>query len=550
MAEKWEAIGLYAYRSYTKVDVWEEEKEDNINSTAIHEFVHSYITKASDYGRYLIAILSVLKNHKNCYCFCKKDKNNYMKKIWKLEKIFLSLNDNMKEMQECLAYLIETLYICETKGFEEGKQYLKKIEKQFNSIKSYEHIIDQKYLYDICKSYMEYLKINNINKHSLLQKSSSKNLKIFIGINYLIDIGIAALNIGQFNCPKTVWTYPNAFTNSVIVNKKYNPNKRFRNLSRELLPLDCKAIDFSLLDIYTINCHSEEIKEEILNIINCYTDKKTNFMAYGSDKIIVNEEIFNVSVVIDTMERFVTMAYLTAIPAILCINSADKFIQYKTSCAMRNKPKSTNSALKTFLEISDTICINVPPGFETKKSCIYEVRIDLDFLENKWNLSSKINILEADTSVTFMIQEDELFKLLYKFGKSKTIFLTGNYHLYSLIYTLKKMNKKHYVFLANNMSLLLEFIRNTTSDANTAKPNAMFLEINDIKNILIIRSEESIMFQPMINQYIENVKGEYGFRFSKENIISGKDKAVISRILRWHYGNEAEYIKRIGDAFF
>lgn len=549
MAEIWESVGEYTYRSYTKIDVWELAEQKDIDVHAIHEYVHAYMTKLSNYGTYLMAFLAVLKNH-SAYRehFSGAEKDDFNTKINRLEKIFLALNDNMKNMQETVATTVEILYRCYLNGYEDVNTYISKLGNYAKYVKPFDFIFNEKYLQELEKQYYFYLQSFAPEFYEVYSNNTEDKREILSAILLFLEIGVKALNIEKLDCCDRKWLYPNALVNTDLVGMKYNPDKRFASIVTQIICRDLAYAKFEVLFEKTDKVSVDVVKGEIISNL-LYPEGDTAQKVKEVDKNIIINEMYELNMdAIRNMRGLEVRAFLNSIPAVLCKNSINIFMEYG-SRQRTYYPHKQDDILNAFLKEMDMIGINVPPGFESVTDCTYEIilnkKLNLDYGRVEVQLGKNYSYDE----VKFNMSEENLFGILNRLQDDKTIVLFGNYHLKYIINRLANNRKKIYICLSNCMNITYGFIRDVIeNDGNNRVSNATFFETKDIKNILVIRINNIIIFQPQINQFIRG-ETEYGLKFG-DKIISGKDKSIISRVLYWHYGVEANYISRVKDDFF
>lgn len=549
MAEIWESVGEYTYRSYTKIDVWELGEQKDIDIHAIHEFVHAYMTKLSNYGTYLMAFSAVLKNHsdyRNHFSGVEKDEFNT--KMKRLEKIFLALNDNMKNMQETVATTVEILYMCYLDGYEGVDTYISKLGNYAKYVKPFEFIFNEKYLHELEKCYYSYLKTFSPLFYDVYSNNTENRREIFSAILLFLEMGVTALNIEKLDCSDKKWLYPNSLVNTDLVGMKYNPDKRFEEIITQVICMDLTYTNFDVLHEKADKLSIDVVKGEIISNLLYPKGDTAEKVKTADENIIINEMFeFNMDA-IRNMRGFEARAFLNSIPAVLCKNSIELFKEYG-SREQTYYPHKQDNILNVFLEELDTIGINVPPGFEEKTDCTYEIILNRKLSLNDGGVSRRLGKDYPYDEVKFNLSEENMFAILDSLQDDKTIVLFGNYHLKNIINRMANKNKKIYVFLSNCLHITYGFIKDIIENSeNNRIDNATFFDAKAIKNILVIRINNIIIFQPQINQFIREEAG-YGLKFG-DNIISGRDKSIMSRTLYWHYGVGANYVSRVKDNFF
>lgn len=97
-----------------------------IYTTAVHEFIHSYLTKGSLYGNYLIDMRRLNSIDNKYSREFKSRTNNWGNRKYRNQVIFDYLQKNMITLQEYTATLTELLYSKYKYG---NEQFLKKNKK-------------------------------------------------------------------------------------------------------------------------------------------------------------------------------------------------------------------------------------------------------------------------------------------------------------------------------------------------------------------------------------------------------------------------------------
>ncbi len=557
MSEVWESRGQYLNRPYTKLDVWaiNEEKEilgilkqERLRIAAIHEYVHAFLTKASNYGMYIVTLNNVLKSRETfkdgLTGSSKQRLNDNQNKIY---KFFLKMNENMKEMQETLATLIEILYICHIKNYKTAKDYMDSAISHYkNYIKDFSFIIEEGFLCEIKDIYVKYLEIKD--PHLLEEyKGNNGDDNIFLSIMCLLEIGTVALNINLLGIGKEVLIHPNSYINKLLSKEDCNPGKRFKKIMYSVFGEHTISKDLNMLFKYNNAAKLEDFKKEILEALPD-TDNENSKEIKETETEFINE-MFVRPIDIKNAKDFEKEAVMTAIPWILCKGSASLFESYYDP----NKPRYNDDnvgGLREFLKIVDRAYIKVPMGYEHDNECYYIIELECNKLPPKVEIRSDKFEKDKPFILFYKLRENDLFGCIKAgYFDNTTIILEGNYHLKLLIDKLiKHRNLKIYLMLSNCMSFTKNFIKLVTYGKK--KLDACFIGNKEIENILVIRNDNLILFNPLINQDLEEkYNEEYNLVFSNK-ILSGKDKSIIKDYLLRDFGREAHDTVKKKDEFF
>lgn len=520
-------LGFYNYLSMTKVDVLEHHGL-NVKTTAVHEYIHSYLTKGTLYGMYLITFNSLNRiNQKN-------------------ESILKLFNKNMKRIQETAATLIELTYIFAAYGEEEMNDYLKQLPTPYSTyINEYRYLLKRDYVNNLSIKYRLYLEDNvgRVETDKFMGKfKSTTELKTALNILSFVIIRTAeiALNIDLQKIDKEFWTNKNKMEKYINTNGlQYNPSTRFRKIMKSILPdiqrNPNKEFEFDVpSNIYTHEIINDEmvygIKEDILNIYIEDEDKQSQSVTHLTNT--VNEKEYVLKSNILRIEDIESESLLYAMPYILNKES-QKFI-FGKEVKYLFKDTDFSNFIK-ILPYSEILHIHVTTGRENQY--MYYVGFSSDLNKNFKNNSVKYDDVELRVSFN---RFEEFHGILRNY--KGILYFTGCNRTEHVLDSIDQGNNNQPVYInsATSIKPSINFINKYFKGQDGLVFKCIF------GDVLCMKKNNLIFFQPIIPGTDEVIKDKindgtiylneiYYYNEFVVNILSQDEFNMVNRLLHSAY---------------
>lgn len=545
-------LGEYNYYAYTKIDTYSSESDFLISAAAVHEFVHSILTKGSTYGSYVTLLFHGNKNNKNHLQYVEKEKVEKQQiKNGRNDKILYSLIDNMIKMQETTATLVELLYVSAKSESVEKKRYMRNLgESYHNYIKPYKYILNEKYISDYEMIYMNWLKETNVNEYNKLNQIDSSYRKFNLIIRILIESALMALNIKTIDSKSRNWEYPNALINTILCEEKNHPSKRFDNLMKSVFkPIEeiDKKNPFSYVELDTYTLSHQEVKNDLFD--KTFKQFESKYIQERNGNLLSDVRYVK-GISWDSIESLESNAILTGIPRILSENSSEKILKgylnpFKESEFNKvyiEKISIQNSSRESYIDFtrSKTVYLQVVPSGSNKEKYEYEFHIEKYIIRNK---ELKIE------HIRYIVLGRDLALNVLKEVESTNLVLLGIDRDPEMMNEkiVEKFNRV-FIYPCTNVLSFINVIDNNF-------PNSTIHIMKDeYFHMMYIRNKKKILFQPIITRIdsylkqasnIENrifeINGDLPFRKT--------DKKLIDTILYKNALEESHYYNKLNNKF-
>lgn len=475
-------LGCYNYLSMTKIDIFEHDRL-NLKITAIHEYIHSFLTKGTLYGMYCTALYSV--NPINP----------------KHDKIFVLLNNNMIKIQETVATLIELIYILAISGQKEMDKHLQELPKPYSSyVYSYKYILNEDYaknLYEKYKFYLEDMLGQEKMESRIKEFKSTTELKTalnVLGFMVLRNAEIALdINLQEFD--NGLWTSKKQMERFLANNSsKYQPRARFNAIMKDTLPNTVmypqKEFTFTIpMNVALLEKISNEMIFNISeDVINKYVEDNSEIQNFSELINKVKEEKNFDKPNISKIEEIESEALLYAMPYILNKENIKKTFGKEIKCVYKY---TTIDNIRSILNNSEILHIHVATGEKNKYQ--YYVGLSSDLNKNIIN-NSRIDVVEIRTSIEDVLEFKEL---ICKYNG--ILYFTG-------------CDRTEHILDLGDFALIPIFINSATS----IKPSKNFINKyfggergfvfrSAFGEVFCVKKDNIIFFQPMIPGTYYNV---------------------------------------------
>lgn len=324
--------GTYNYLSMTNVDVISCNKETQIFMTAVHEFIHAYLTKGSLYGNYLINMRQLNFIDEKYSKELKNSTNNWGNRKYKNQVIFDYLQKNMKILQEYAATLIECLYTKYKYGNNQFTQkkleiYRPAWEKNIyaSCIKKYGYLLEDEYL----KSYLDYRlsaanSIDDTYKAELQQKDPSE-AALDIMLASILQTAFYSLQIDLRYIEAEKWKSKQELKRHIEANQiEYVPSVRFNRGMEKTLPQN-KRFSLEYPDKFLVDyADKSSLKKINFFSLKQRIDKQNEKVNTIHNNIILKETYEAEPYQILFVNELEKKALMTAMPAVLSRESIKK----------------------------------------------------------------------------------------------------------------------------------------------------------------------------------------------------------------------------------
>ncbi|WP_339289157.1 hypothetical protein [Paenibacillus sp. FSL E2-0201] len=516
-------LGIYNYLPMTKVDVLEHNRL-NVKATAVHEYIHSYLTKGTLYGIYLITLNSLNRIDQ------------------KHERSLRLLISNMIRMQETVATLVELIYIFSKCGEDEMNNHLRQLTKPYSTyINDYRYLLNKDYAINLFKRYRVYLEDNvgRVEMEDFIEKfSSTSELTTALNILNFVIIRTAeiALNIDLRKIDKQLWINTNKIEK--IINNdclRYNPSTRFKKIMKSVLP-DFKRNpnkEFMFVvpgDIYT---------QEIINDEMLYGIKEDVLSRYVDNEVINSQNAIHFTNTVDEdkyvqktnilkIEELENESLLYAMPYILNTESANAIFGKRVKYLISDV-EFTN--IDKILPHSEIIHIHVTTG--RKNQYKYYIGLSSDLNKNIKNNTANYDDVEIRAS---MDRLEEFQKLLSDY--KGIMYFTGCNRTEHVLDSIDYSNNTNPIFVnsASSMKPSIDFVN------KYFKGQSGFVIKSDFGDVLCVKKNNLIFFQPIIPGTYEVIKYKiydgticlneiYYYDEFIDNILSKDEFSTVKRLL-------------------
>lgn len=474
-------FGQYTYISMTKVDVYEHGNLD-IKATAVHEYVHSHLVRATLYGQFM------------------RSAGNANLIDSRYKKIFEMLYENEEKVQETTATLIELIYVWYKKGLKEALSNLNKLTYPYNNfLRNYRHLFNSDYLMGVYKQYLDFIE-KELDYNSEDEKFC-KELQRFIeemkdnteeksALNmmfYLIlKVAEFSLTIDMEEIDGSLWKSESKFKKYIRNqnSKMYYPNTRFKDYMKYVLPDRETTLDRFYLDgivKFPANYQNSYLYNVDNYILERY-DEGTNV----DKKLIKNKisEYINIQVPeFNNIKKIETEAIIYAQPYPLNVESAEKL--FGNDFWVDNGLMEIEN-FKSILEVAKTIHIHPSTGIESP--CRYDVQVSSTF--NPDNVKHPKNqVLQAGIEIDYL---EELLTLIEDY--KGIIYITGCHRSKELISELKNKNNKIFINSVASLTSSIEFI-----NAHFPEHNAEIIKTRYC-DVLLMKNSQFVFIQYLLPQ--------------------------------------------------
>ncbi len=526
-------FGEYNYYSYTKIDTYSNNDDFLITATAVHEFVHSILIKTTSYGSYVTLLFHGNKNNKRFLQYVEKNVEKQQIKNNRNDKILNSLVDNMIQLQEATATLVELIYVMARLGLEEMNKYFFRLGESYKKyIRAYEHILQESYISDYERVYMNWLKNENISYYNELNNADSQYRKFNIVINIVIKLAIIALNIDRIDADNKKWQYPNAMINTILVDKKNHPSKRFDDLMKSVFkPIEALDKNNPFIGVnleWFISTHYE-IKDELLDKV--YNKFESEYLEARNSNLL-SEVRYVQGIDWNSIEALERNAVLTGIPSILSKSSSEKIFRGYLSPFKNTNLKNVHinktsisdfdsELYKVFIQ-SKTVFLSIVPSGSYDVKYEYEFHVEQDIIENE--------LLNINHIRLIVLGRDNALSVLKEVDATKLVLLGVDRDPDIIDESIIEKFERTFIYPANNVLSFIDIINDRFSGST------IHITKDEYFHMMYIRNNKKILFQPvitMIDSYIKQtssikdrtikVNGDLPFRKS--------DKKLIDRIL-------------------
>lgn len=484
-------LGLYSCISMTKVDFLEHNKNElDIKITAIHEYIHSYLIRTSLYGNFISGLINI---------------NNIEKEETKYESILLK---NQRKLQETVATLTEIIYVWYKCGYAKANNYYYKLPNEYQSfIRKYKYIINEEYILGIYSQYIEYT--NKVKQENKSDKELCEDINIFCNsIKDTSDIN-TALNLLLYLILETAEISLMIDVSDIYENcdnvkdfekdiesrnaKKYNPNYRFKEYIKYLLPRDKK--NKAKFDISNIIDIPEELGTELIEkndncILKMYEDY--NSVDLNRSKNILEEPEYKVYPRLNKVSDFENEAILYAQPYPLNKESIKKLFGSKIESKYYSLDKYI---LNNFLK--DIEILHIHPAVGSEEKVEYEVTINNTLNRNaklKFENNFVVNNINLYCNIS---KKSHLFKLLQLY-KGDLLF-TGCHRTKDILLEMKERQINNCVFInsVSSITTSIPFINDLFKGNDGEVVSSIY------GDILLMKNDNIIFFQCMLPSCVD-----------------------------------------------
>ncbi|CEQ17879.1 hypothetical protein [Paraclostridium sordellii] len=518
----------------TKIDILKHKNLD-IRTTAVHEYIHSYLVRGTSYGNFVRGLGHVnLINNKN---------ENLIKILYKNEKF----------VHESTSTLLELIYTWYKEGYLVAQKNLKCIHKDYKKyISKYKHIFDRDYVIEIYRQYLNFIDdsiennkdderlCNDMKKYCEYicedtEEKSSLNLLIYLIIKtseLALTIDMSTIDKEYLETSKSLERYINLYP------EIYHPNSRFKEYMKHVFPKSTEVKSkFNLNEIVKLpKTLGKDLDYRLYEyIIDRYEEDESVDINKIKNKL--DEPVYTKRPSISKMEDLEDEAVLYAHPYLLNKESIEKLFGDKFYIL---NGKLEQSKFELLLNNSKILHIHPRTGGKEK----YEYGISINTIINK-NIRNK-NGIHAVSILHTIESKEELIKLINNYHGD--IYFTGCPRSEHILLEINKksLQKNIYINSAASLTLSIDFINHYFEGSDAEVINTKY------GDVLFMKKDNMVFFQCMIpksftviNRMIKNERIYLNdlkeINVHESNILSNNEWETIELLLEYYFKSNATY---------